>query len=47
MQKYLPFNVNLWQVIGPKIQSFCKIKPCEAVFVGKNFELGTNNDIQF
>ena len=37
MQKYLPFNVNLWQVIGPKIQSFCKIKPCEAVFVGKNF----------
>ena len=30
------FNVNLLQVIGPKIQSFCKSKPREAVFVGKN-----------
>ena len=37
IQKNLPFNVNLRQVIGPKMQSFCKIKPCEAVFVGKNF----------
>ena len=35
--KKFTFNVNLWQVIGLKIQSFCKIKPCEAVFVGKNF----------
>ena len=35
--KILPFNVNLWQVTGPKIQSFCKLKPCEAVFVGKTF----------
>ena len=30
------------QVIGLKIQSFCKSKPCEAVFVGKNFLSGTN-----
>ena len=40
IQKSLPFNVNLWQVIGPKIKSFCKIKPCEAVFVGKKFLIG-------
>ena len=37
IQKNLPFNVNLWQVIGLKIQSFCKMKPREAAFVGKNF----------
>ena len=39
IQKYLPFNVNLGQVTRPKIQSFRKIKPCETVFVGKNFRL--------
>ena len=24
------------KLLGPEIQSFCKIKPCEAVFVGKH-----------
>ena len=37
IQTNLSFNVNLSQVIGAKIQSFCKIKPCEAVLDGKNF----------
>ena len=32
------FNVSLWQIIGPKIQSFCTGKPCEAVFVGKIYK---------
>ena len=45
--KKLPFKVNLWRVIGTKIQSFCKIKPSGAIFVGKNFKLGTDRDIQF
>ena len=25
IRKSLPFNVHLWQVIGPKIQSFVKL----------------------
>ena len=36
IQNNLPFKVSLSQVIGLKIQSLCKGKPREAVFVGKN-----------
>ena len=47
IQNNLPFNVSLRQVIGPKIQSFCKGKPREAVFVDKDLLMCTDRDIQF
>ena len=33
---YYGTNLVFPVVIGPKIQCFCKIKPCDAVFAGKN-----------